>query len=144
MILLADGACTSGCPRIQAQIVRCELPIPSRSSGDPARAAAHAGAHPRIQHLRAAPGCVRFLSVEPLLEDIGKLDLQGINWVIVGGESGAGARPLDPAWVESIRDQCVDQRVPFFFKQWGGFQKKKAGRELDGRTYDDMPPLLTV
>ena len=99
---------------------------------------------PRIQHLRAAPGCVRFLSVEPLLEDIGKLDLQGINWVIVGGESGAGARPLDPAWVESIRDQCVDQRVPFFFKQWGGFQKKKAGRELDGRTYDDMPPLLTV
>ena len=99
---------------------------------------------PRIQHLRTAPGCVRFLSVEPLLEDIGKLDLQWINWVIVGGESGAGARPLDPAWVESIRDQCVDQRVPFFFKQWGGFQKKKAGGELDGRTYDDMPPLLTV
>lgn len=96
---------------------------------------------PRVQHLRGAPARVRFLSVEPLLEDIGLIDLTGIQWVIVGGESGAGARPLDPAWVVSIRDQCQHQDVAFFFKQWGGFQKKKAGRELDGRTYDEMPAL---
>ena len=99
---------------------------------------------PRVQHLRAAPARVRFLSVEPLLEDIGRLDLTGIYWVIVGGESGAGARPLDQEWVESIRDQCEDQGVAFFFKQWGGFQKKKAGRVLDGRTYDGMPRVNAV
>jgi protein gp37 len=96
---------------------------------------------PRIEHLRATEARVRFLSVEPLLEDIGKVDLKGIHWVIVGGESGAGARPLDPAWVASLRDQCERRRVPFFFKQWGGFQKKKAGRELSGRTYDAMPDV---
>jgi len=94
---------------------------------------------PRVQHLRAAPAQVRFLSVEPLLEDIGKLDLDRIHWVIVGGESGHGARPLDEAWVESIRKQCEKQDVPFFFKQWGGFQKKRHGRTLNGRTYDQMP-----
>src|SRR3989475_1924666 len=99
---------------------------------------------PRVQHLRAAPARVRFLSVEPLLEEIGPLDLTGIHWVIVGGESGAGARPLDQAWVESIRDQCEDQGVAFFFKQWGGFQKKKAGRALDGRTYDGMPSMAVA
>jgi protein gp37 len=99
---------------------------------------------PRIAHLQKAPACTRFLSIEPLLEDLGKLDLNGIQWVIVGGESGAGARPLDPAWVESIRAQCDHHEVAFFFKQWGGFQKKKAGRELNDRTYDDMPPVVVA
>ncbi len=94
---------------------------------------------PRVEHLRAAPAKVRFLSVEPLLEDLGPLELGGISWVIVGGESGHGARPMDSAWVRSIRDRCRDTGVPFFFKQWGGFNKKKTGRELDGQTYDEMP-----
>jgi protein gp37 len=99
---------------------------------------------PRVQHLQAAPAQVRFLSVEPLLEDIGQLDLDRIQWVIVGGESGAGARPLDEAWVESIRKQCEDQGVQFFFKQWGGVQKKKHGRTLNGRTYDEMPAVAAA
>ncbi len=94
---------------------------------------------PRIQHLSDSPAKVRFLSVEPLLEDLGELSLRGIHWVIVGGESGPGARPLDKKWVTSIRDQCHSENVAFFFKQWGGFQKSKAGRELDGRTYDALP-----
>lgn len=96
---------------------------------------------PRIEHLRAAPAAVRFLSVEPLLGDLGRLNLAGINWVIVGGESGHGARPLEPAWVRSLRDQCLDERVPFFFKQWGGVVKSRTGRELDGRTWDEMPAV---
>ena len=95
---------------------------------------------PRLESLRRSPARVRWLSVEPLLEDLGVLDLAGINWVVVGGESGAGARAMDPAWVRSIRDQCEGARVPFFFKQWGGANKKLAGRVLDGRTHDDMPP----
>ncbi|WP_368411282.1 DUF5131 family protein [Paludisphaera mucosa] len=95
---------------------------------------------PRIEHLRAAPAVVRFLSVEPLLEDLGDVDLAGIAWMIVGGESGHGARPMAPEWVESLRDQCAAQGVRFFFKQWGGVRKAKAGRELDGRTYDEVPP----
>jgi protein gp37 len=94
---------------------------------------------PRISELRSAPASMRFLSVEPLLEDLGTLDLRGIHWVIVGGESGRGARPLQREWVISIREQCADHGVPFFFKQWGGFQKKMAGRQLDGRTYDEFP-----
>jgi protein gp37 len=94
---------------------------------------------PRIEHLRSAPARVRFLSVEPLLEDLGPLDLTGIGWVILGGESGVGARPLDPGWVRSIRDQCRDAAVPFFFKQWGGVRKGRYGRELDGRTHDEVP-----
>lgn len=97
---------------------------------------------PRVAHLKEAPAAVRFLSVEPLLEDVGQLDLAGIAWVIVGGESGAGARPMAKAWVTSLRDQCRRAEVPFFFKQWGGFQKSKAGRRLDGRTYDELPPRL--
>jgi protein gp37 len=96
---------------------------------------------PRIDYLRDTPASVRFLSVEPLLEDLGEVDLTGIHWVIVGGESGHGARPMERAWVESIRDQCAAANVPFFFKQWGGVQKKKAGRMLDGRTYDERPVL---
>ena len=83
-------------------------------------------------------GCA-FLSIEPLLEDLALLNLSGIDWVIVGGESGHGARPMDPDWVRSIRDQCSNAGVPFFFKQWGGLLKKRNGRELDGRTYDEMP-----
>ncbi|HEX8409650.1 MAG TPA: phage Gp37/Gp68 family protein [Thermoanaerobaculia bacterium] len=94
---------------------------------------------PRIGELQAASVAVRFLSVEPLLEDLGELDLNGIHWVIVGGESGHGARPMRPEWVESIRDQCIAADVPFFFKQWGGVQKKRHGRMLQGRTWDQMP-----
>ena len=94
---------------------------------------------PRVAQLRDAPAAVRFLSVEPLLEGLGRLDLRGIDWVIVGGESGHGARPLRPEWVRSLRDQCATAGVHFFFKQWGGVRKSLAGRELDGRTHDDMP-----
>jgi protein gp37 len=97
---------------------------------------------PRIEHLRKAPAAVRFLSIEPLLEDIGKLDLKGIHWVIVGGESGAGARPMKEEWVVSIRHQCRTGRVPFFFKQWGGIRKSETGRELDGKTFDEMPKRI--
>lgn len=94
---------------------------------------------PRIDHLRSAQAQVRFLSIEPLLEDIGQIDLNGIHWAIVGGESGGRARPMDKAWVESICLQCQRSKVRFFFKQWGGVQKSKTGRVLNGRTYDDMP-----
>lgn len=94
---------------------------------------------PRVQHLRAAPAKVRFLSIEPLLEDIGTIDLRGIAWVIVGGESGPGARPMKRAWVVNIRKHCKEAAIPFFFKQWGGVQKSRNGRTLDGRTYDQYP-----
>lgn len=95
---------------------------------------------PRITDLLAAPARVRFLSIEPLLEDVGTLDLKGIHWAIVGGESGPGARLVERGWVVSVRDQCRRAGIPFFFKQWGGFPKGKLGRKLDGRTYDDSPP----
>lgn len=94
---------------------------------------------PRVRDLRNSPAAVRFLSIEPLLEDLGEFSLRGIQWVIVGGESGHGARPLRKEWVTSIRDQCAEAAVPFFFKQWGGVRKKIAGRKLDGRTYDGFP-----
>jgi len=94
---------------------------------------------PRVADLQHAPAKVRFLSIEPLLEDLGEIDLSGISWVIVGGESGPGARPMRKEWVTSIREQCVAHGTPFFFKQWGGVRKKKHGRELDGRTYDEYP-----
>jgi protein gp37 len=93
----------------------------------------------RIEFLRQAPAAVRFLSVEPLLEDLAELNLNGIGWVIVGGESGAGARAMEKEWVVSLRRQCKAAKVPFFFKQWGGVRKSEAGRELDGHTYDEMP-----
>ena len=93
----------------------------------------------RIADLCQAPAKTRFLSIEPLLEDLGALDLTGIHWVIVGGESGPGARPMEKEWIISIRDQCKTAGVPFFFKQWGGTRKRKTGRSLDGRTYDEMP-----
>jgi protein gp37 len=93
----------------------------------------------RIEHLRETPAAVRFLSLEPLLGPLSSLDLRGIHWVIVGGESGFRARPVDEAWVVEIRQQCRRARVPFFFKQWGGVNKKKSGRVLQGRTWDEMP-----
>jgi protein gp37 len=94
---------------------------------------------PRIRALQESPVAVRFLSIEPLLEDLGVLDFGGISWIIVGGESGPGARHLDREWVVSIRDQCEAANVPFFFKQWGGVRKSETGRSLDGLTYDAFP-----
>jgi protein gp37 len=93
----------------------------------------------RIDDLRETGGAVKFLSLEPLLGPLSRLNLTGIDWVIVGGESGPGARPIRSEWVVDIRDQCAAAQVPFFFKQWGGVNKKKTGRSLDGRRHDDMP-----
>jgi protein gp37 len=94
---------------------------------------------PRISHLRAADVAVRFLSIEPLLEDLGRFNLSSIDWAIVGGESGYGARPMLPEWVRNIHLQCRRAGVAFFFKQWGGVRKSQTGRTLDGRTYDEFP-----
>jgi protein gp37 len=94
---------------------------------------------PRIDELRVAPAAVRFLSIEPLLEDLGVINLNGIHWVIVGGESGHRARLLNPSWAISIQKQCGQAGVPFFFKQWGGVNKKRSGRVLEGRTWDELP-----
>lgn len=96
---------------------------------------------PRIDDLRETHAHVKFLSLEPLLGPLPGLDLEGIGWVIVGGESGPKARPISEDWVTDIRDQCRRARVPFFFKQWGGPNKKKAGRLLDGRTWDELPVI---
>jgi protein gp37 len=96
---------------------------------------------PRIADLRATPASIKFLSVEPLLEDLGELDLAGIDWLIAGGESGRGARPMEEMWVQKLLAQCREQKVRFFFKQWGGVQKKAAGRILNNRTYDELPIL---
>lgn len=93
----------------------------------------------RIDLLKQVPAAVRFISAEPLLGPLPDLDLGGIHWVIVGGESGPGARPMEPDWARDLRDQCAEASVPFFFKQWGGVRKKEAGRELDGRTWDEFP-----
>ena len=103
----------------------------------------------RVRHLREAPAGVRFLSIEPLIGRIGRLDLTDIDWVIVGGESGPRARPMDADWVREIRDQCADEGVAFFFKQWGGFRPKAGGRELDGREWSEFPdrsrlPLASI
>jgi protein gp37 len=98
----------------------------------------------RIDHLRKTRAHVKFLSLEPLLGPLQNMNLRGIDWAIVGGESGPGARPVDPAWVIDIRDQCIKAGVAFFFKQWGGVQKKKTGRELEGRTWDQMPELAVI
>jgi protein gp37 len=97
---------------------------------------------PRIADLQAASAAIRFLSIEPLLEDVGELGLRGIDWMIVGGESGAGARPMKEDWVLSLRNQCRKSKVAFFFKQWGGVRKAKTGRRLQGRTYDEFPPRI--
>ena len=93
----------------------------------------------RVKHLQQSPAAVRFLSIEPLIKPVGKLDLAGIHWVIVGGESGPRARPMAPEWVREIRDQCTAAGVPFFFKQWGGFRPTQNGRTLDGRLWDEFP-----
>lgn len=93
----------------------------------------------RIDNLRSCGAHVKFLSLEPLIGDVGEMNLKGIDWAIAGGESGPGARYMDPAWVRSIRDQCVASNVAFHFKQWGGVNKKKTGRMLDGRTWDELP-----
>lgn len=100
--------------------------------------------YPRISILQQVPAAVRFLSLEPLLKPMDTLPLEGIDWVITGGESAPKARPVEADWVRSIRDQCAAAGVKFFFKQWGGPKKKKAGRLLDGRTYDDMPPRAKI
>jgi protein gp37 len=95
----------------------------------------------RLDQLKNTHAHVRFLSLEPLLGQIPKLNLSGIHWVIVGGESGPGARPIQKDWVMQVHEQCKKAKVPFFFKQWGGVRKKAAGRILDGRTWSEMPPL---
>lgn len=95
----------------------------------------------RIDHLRETGAAIKFLSLEPLLGPLDNLRLDGIDWVIVGGESGPRARPMDSEWVISIRDQCLEANVPFFFKQWGGIRKKKFGRALEGKIWDQMPTL---
>jgi len=99
---------------------------------------------PRVAHLRSAAARVRFLSIEPLLEDLGEVPLSDVSWVIVGGESGPGARPMQKEWALSIRDQCHRARVPSFFKQWGGVQKSRSGRRLAGRTYDEFPDFSSI
>jgi protein gp37 len=93
----------------------------------------------RVDHLRSVPAAVRFISCEPILGPLGQIDLSGIGWVIAGGESGPEARPMLLPWVTDLRDQCRNAAVPFFFKQWGGRTPKAGGRELDGRTWDEMP-----
>jgi protein gp37 len=99
---------------------------------------------PRVEHLCAAPAAVRFLSIEPLLEDLGDFALSGIDWAIVGGESGHGARAMEQQWIERILRLCENEEVAFFFKQWGGIHKSKTGRLLHGRTYDEMPERLVA
>lgn len=98
----------------------------------------------RVDELRQTGAHIKFLSLEPLLGPLADIDLRGIDWAIAGGESGPGARPVHPAWVTGIRDQCVAAGVAFFFKQWGGVQKKKTGRELEGRTWDEKPELVAI
>jgi protein gp37 len=99
---------------------------------------------PRIDHLQKAEAAMAFLSIEPLLEELGSFSLAGINWVIVGGESGPGARPMIADWVVNIQRQCKAFKVPFFFKQWGGVQKSKHGRDLNGQTYNETPSVQRV
>jgi protein gp37 len=98
----------------------------------------------RIRHLQDAPAGVRFLSIEPLIGSVGDLDLTGIDWVIVGGESGPGARPMEREWVREVRDQCRASKVAFFFKQWGGLRPKSGGRKLDGREWSQFPEIRQV
>jgi protein gp37 len=94
----------------------------------------------RIRHLRETPAGIRFLSIEPLIGPVGQLELDGIDWVIVGGESGPRARPIEEGWAREVRDQCEERNVAFFFKQWGGFRPKSGGRKLDGREWSEFPP----
>jgi protein gp37 len=98
----------------------------------------------RIRHLQDTPAGVRFLSIEPMIGPVGNIDLTSIDWVIVGGESGPGARPMKSEWVRDVRDQCVESGVAFFFKQWGGLRPKSGGRELDGEEWNEFPPPLPL
>ncbi|GAJ25036.1 unnamed protein product, partial [marine sediment metagenome] len=98
----------------------------------------------RIDSLCKTKAKVKFISFEPLIDKIEMVNLQGVDWVIVGGESGPKARHLSPGWVTNLRDQCLVQKVPFFFKQWGGINKKKTGRLLNGRTWDEMPQVVSL
>lgn len=95
----------------------------------------------RVQHLRDTHASIRFLSIEPLIGPVGEIDLDGIHWVIVGGESGPNARPMEPKWARSLRDQCIKDGVPFFFKQWGGFRPKSGGRLLDEEEWNEFPEM---
>lgn len=103
-----------------------------------------AAAKSRIDHLRAAPAAVRFLSIEPLIGSVGQMNLDGIHWVIAGGESGPGARPMHIDWAREVRNECARQSVSFFFKQWGGIRPKSGGRELDGREWNEMPVVAAA
>jgi protein gp37 len=98
----------------------------------------------RIDHLKAVPAKIKFLSCEPLIGPLGAINLNGIDWVIVGGESGRSARPMEYVWVTEIRDQCLEANTPFFFKQWGGIRAKTGGRQLDGRVWDEIPTSITA
>ncbi len=98
----------------------------------------------RLESLKKTRANIKFVSIEPLIGSVGIVDLSGIDWVIVGGESGPKARPVEVTWVKEIRDQCISQQVPFFFKQWGGINKKKRGRVLEGRTWDEMPLEISI
>ena len=138
--------------RTNAQAAVNALPVPRRIRISGIVKHETPGPHPalstfygpfRIDLLRAVPIAVRFLSIEPLLEDLGILDLTDIHWVIVGGESGARARPMSPEWVRHLRDQCRTARVPFFFKQWGGVRKAETGRKLDGVFWDQFPTKVS-
>ena len=97
----------------------------------------------RVDYLRDCPAKIKFLSLEPLIDSVDKLDYTGIDWVIAGGESGYGARVMEKEWVLEIKNRCENENIDFFFKQWGGVNKKKAGRELDGKYYDDMPEIFS-
>jgi len=97
----------------------------------------------RVDYLRDCPAKIKFLSLEPLIDSVDKLDYRGIDWVIAGGESGYGARVMKKEWVLEIRDRCKNENIDFFFKQWGGVNKKKAGRTLDGEIYDEMPEIFS-
>jgi len=122
---------------LRLQQMSCDLPWPTNLwMGVSIEAADYKH---RIESLRQTDAYIKFLSLEPLLEDIGELDLRGIDWVIVGGESGPKARLVEASWIRNIKRQCREQDVPFFFKQWGGINKKKNGRLLDGQTWDEMP-----
>lgn len=98
----------------------------------------------RVSYLRKVPAAVRFISFEPLISSVGEIDLKGIHWAIVGGESGPESRPMEPKWVEEIQSQCKKAKVAFFFKQWGGKNKKATGRKLKGRTWDEYPPIAVA
>lgn len=151
----SSGTCSTLFVKPRSTLIRCSPSVPIGPRGSQGKldwpdnlwmgvSVESSDALDRIDHLREVPAATRFLSCEPLITALPGLNLDGIDWVIAGGESGPRARPMDPAWVEEIRDQCVQARVAFFFKQWGGRTPKANGRELNGRTWDDMPRAATA